>query len=90
MRVTVAAFEDEELSNWLMSVIEEQSPGFLCLLAEAVMAASPEEYAILRPVLIQLKRRRAAFASAGSRGAKSPFCGSDRFRKVRPILGELK
>ncbi len=35
MKVTVTAFEDEELSRWLINVVEEQSPGFLCLLAEA-------------------------------------------------------
>ena len=90
MKATVAAFEDKQLSNWLMRVVEQQSPGFLCLLAEAVLAASPEEYAILRPVLIRLKRVRAALQPAGSRELKSPLGGADRYRKTRPTLGEMK
>ena len=41
-----------------MELIEDSSPQFLSRLAEAAILANPEEYAILRPGLLLLKRRQ--------------------------------
>jgi hypothetical protein len=65
------AFDDTELSDWVLTLGEERSGRFLCALAEAVMKADPEEYSVIRPALMNLKRRyaeakpgREEFASA--------------------------
>jgi len=57
MRITVAAFEDRMLNGWLLELIAEQSPSFLSFLAEAVVTASPEDYSLIRPGLLDLKRK---------------------------------
>jgi hypothetical protein len=55
---TLIAFDDKELSAWVMRLGEERSGRFLCALAEAVMKANAEEYSVIRPALLDLKRRR--------------------------------
>lgn len=51
------AFDDKELRNWLMDLIEEGPESFLCALAEAVVRADAEDYGVIRPALVELKRR---------------------------------
>ena len=53
------AFDDSELSDWVLTLGEERSGRFLCALAEAVMKADPEEYSVIRPALVNLKRKYA-------------------------------
>jgi hypothetical protein len=53
------AFDDSELSDWVLALGEERSGRFLCALAEAVMKADPEEYSVIRPALVNLKRKYA-------------------------------
>jgi hypothetical protein len=53
----VIAFEDTELAEWLMQAIEERFGQFLTALAEAATIACPEDYFLVRPVLIALKRK---------------------------------
>ena len=53
----VIAFEDIELNEWLIQAIEEGAGQFLPALAEAVVKACPEDYSLLRPALMNLKRR---------------------------------
>jgi len=52
---TRTAFDDKELSEWVMTLGEECSGRFLCALAEAVMKADAEDYSIVRPALVNLK-----------------------------------
>jgi hypothetical protein len=56
----LTAFDDEELRNWLTECIEDGSENFLCALAEASIAASAEDYVVLRPSLLILRRKHAA------------------------------
>ena len=53
------AFDDTELSDWVLTLGEERSGRFLCALAEAVMKADSEEYSVIRPALVNLKRKYA-------------------------------
>ena len=48
------AFDDSDLGDWLIDLIADGSENFLCALAEAVMNADAEDYAIIRPALIEL------------------------------------
>jgi hypothetical protein len=57
------AFDDSELSDWVLTLGEERSGGVLCALAEAVMKADPEDYSVIRPALVNLKRK---YAETGS------------------------
>jgi hypothetical protein len=54
---TLIAFDDKELSAWVMRLGEERSGRFLCALAEAVMKADAEDYSLIRPALLSLKRK---------------------------------
>ncbi|HEY4739086.1 MAG TPA: hypothetical protein VIH76_00670 [Candidatus Acidoferrales bacterium] len=54
---TRTAFDDRELSEWVMTLGDECSGRFLCALAEAVMKADAEDYSIIRPALVNLKRK---------------------------------
>jgi hypothetical protein len=54
------AFDDEELRGWLMDCIEGASENFLCAVAEAALAASPEDYLVIRPALLALRRKHSA------------------------------
>jgi len=51
------AFDDSELRDWLIDLIEDGSQEFLRALAEAVLTADAEDYVVIRPVLIDLKRK---------------------------------
>jgi hypothetical protein len=53
----LTAFDDDELSDWLMECIEDGSQNFLCALAEAAVAANVEEYVVIRPALLALRRK---------------------------------
>ena len=53
----VIAFEDSELIEWLIEQVVEGSGGFLSALAETTIAACPEDYSLLRPALMSLKRK---------------------------------
>ena len=57
MKRTIVAFDDGALIGWLLELIEEPSPRFLSFLAEAAILADSEEYAVLRPGLLMLKRK---------------------------------
>jgi hypothetical protein len=57
MRHNFVAFDDLELKSWLLELIADPSPGFLGALAEAVLTANREEYAVVRPCLIRLKEK---------------------------------
>lgn len=50
-------FDDLEMSEWLLKLIANSSEQFLHALSEAVLKASDEEYAIIRPALMELKRK---------------------------------
>ena len=51
------AFEDTELNEWLIEAIADGSGQFLPALAEAAVVACAEDYSLVRPVLIDLKRK---------------------------------
>ena len=53
----LVAFDDKELSAWVMRLGEERSGRFLCALAEAVMKADADDYSVIRPALLDLKRK---------------------------------
>lgn len=57
MRPNIVAFDDRALIDWLLKLVQERSPHFLSFLAEAAMLADAEEYAIIRPGLLLLKRK---------------------------------
>jgi hypothetical protein len=57
VRGHLTAFDDEELSNWLMECIEGASENFLCAVAEAALAANAEDYLVIRPALLALRRK---------------------------------
>jgi len=57
MRRKFVALDDPELNSWLLELIADPSPSFLGALAEAVITASREEYAVVRPCLIRLKEK---------------------------------
>ena len=65
-----SAFDDDELCSWLMTCIEDGSENFLCAVAEAAVAATDEDYVVIRPALLALKRRhrsRSRFTEVRSR-----------------------
>jgi len=57
MRRKFVALDDPELKSWLMELIADPSPSFLSALAEAVLTANLEDYAVLRPCLIRLREK---------------------------------
>jgi len=75
-RANVIAFDDNELNDWLMEVIEESSGQFLPALAEAAVVACAEDYFLVRPVLIDLKRKYAS-VHPSRRGTKQKMRGGD-------------
>ncbi len=60
VREKLTAFDDDELSNWLMECIEDASENFLCAVAEAAVAANAEDYLVIRPALLALRRKHNA------------------------------
>lgn len=57
MNDKVTALDDTEVGDWLIALIEEGSDSFLCALAEAALTADAEDYRVIRPALIELKRK---------------------------------
>lgn len=57
MKDKLIAFDDKELRNWLMELIEEGPENLLSALAEAVVRADAEDYGVIRPALVELKRK---------------------------------
>jgi len=57
MKDKLIAFDDTELSDWLIDLIADGSEDFLCAFAEAVVTADAEDYSVIRPGLIELKRK---------------------------------
>jgi hypothetical protein len=53
----LTAFDDDELREWLMECIAEGSQIFLCAIAEAAVAAIAEDYVVIRPALLELRRK---------------------------------
>lgn len=51
------AFEDDELRHWLMECIAEGSEIFLTAIAEAAAAAIAEDYLVIRPALVERRRK---------------------------------
>lgn len=51
------AFDDNEIGEWLIKLAENRSGQFLYALSEAVMKANDEDYSIIRPALMNLKRK---------------------------------
>ena len=60
MRDKLIAFDDSELIDWLVDLIESGSDSFLNLLAEAALTADAEDYCVIRPGLTELKRKHCA------------------------------
>jgi len=56
-RFKLTALDDGDISEWLMRLTEVRSGHFLCALSEAVIRADGEDYAIIRPALMNLKRK---------------------------------
>ena len=59
-REQLTALADGDLSNWLMECIADASENFLCAVAEAAIAANAEDYLVIRPTLLALKRKHHA------------------------------
>jgi len=57
MKSKLIAFDDIEVSDWLVDLIAEGSENFLSAFAEAVLTADAGDYSIIRPGLIRLKQR---------------------------------
>lgn len=51
------AFDDIELADWLMDLIADGPENFLQALAEAVVTANADDYGVIRPALVELRRR---------------------------------
>ena len=68
------AFEDSELSEWLIQAIEEAPGQFLRALAEAAVTACPEDYSVVRPVLMSFKRKY-CFVSAPAKETGRTIAG---------------
>ncbi len=57
MNGKLIAFDDSELGTWLIELIADESDNFLCALAEAVVTANAADYDVIRPALLELKRK---------------------------------
>src|SRR5208283_4513354 len=51
------AFDDGELADWLIDLIADGPENFLRAFAEAVVTANADDYGVIRPALIELRRR---------------------------------
>jgi len=51
------AFDDRELRDWLIELIEDGSQDFLSALAEVAVTANAEEYCVIRPALLEFRRK---------------------------------
>lgn len=77
------AFEDSELSEWLIQAIEEGPGQFLRALAEAAVIACPEDYCLVRPVLIRLKRKYGFSEASAEESGPPTRDGRVRARSLR-------
>jgi hypothetical protein len=84
---TLTAFDDRELSEWVMTLGGERSGHFLCALAEAVMKADPEDYSVIRPALMNLKRK---YPDANSDPQGIPDAVTNRNQATRNPQGERR
>jgi len=57
MKDKPTAFDDRELSDWLMDLIADGSQDFLSALAEVAATADAEDYGVIRPALVKIKRK---------------------------------
>ena len=57
MRRKFVALDDPELNSWLLELIADPSPSFLSAIAKAVLTANLEDYAVVRPCLIRLRKK---------------------------------
>ena len=57
MRRKFVALDDPELNSWLLELIADPSPSFLSAIAEAVLTANFEDYAVVRPCLIRFRKK---------------------------------
>lgn len=57
MRRKFVALDDPELNSWLLELVADPSPSFLNAIAEAVLTANLEEYTVVRPCLIRLRKK---------------------------------
>jgi hypothetical protein len=56
--VLYSANTDPELADWLRWAFESgEAPGFIRAIAEAALIADLRNYALLRPVLLELRRQ---------------------------------
>jgi len=78
------AFDDKELSAWVMRLGEERSARFLCALAEAVMKADADDYSLIRPALLDLKRKHRHGGPRAERVA-SPIARKKKATMIRRL-----
>jgi hypothetical protein len=83
----LTALDDRELSEWVMALGGECSGHFLCALAEAVMKADPEDYSVIRPALMNLKRK---YPDANSIADRVVGAVATRNRAARLSPGERR
>jgi len=79
MNNKLIALDDGELSNWLIDLIADESDNFLCALAETVVTADAADYEVIRPALIELKRKSCNVARE-----RIPACRSSASRGFSP------
>jgi hypothetical protein len=48
MRRKFVALDDPELNSWLLELVADPPPSFLSAIAEAVLTANLEDYAVVR------------------------------------------
>lgn len=86
-RAMVIALDDTELGAWVMALGAERSGHFLCALAEAVMKADAEDYSVIRPALMNLKRK---YPDPDSVPERIPDAVTNRNRATRSTPGERR
>jgi len=57
MKYKPTAFDDRELRDWLMDLIADGSQNFICALAEVAVIADAEDYGVIRPALVEFRRK---------------------------------
>lgn len=83
----LTALDDRELGEWVMALGGERSGHFLCALAEAVMKADAEDYSVIRPTLMNLKRK---YPDANSVPERIPDALTNRNQATRNRQGERR
>jgi hypothetical protein len=56
MKDKPTAFNDCDLRDWLIDLIEDGSHNFLSALAEVAVTANTEDYGVIRPALVEFRR----------------------------------